>query len=150
MIERTLSTRARRRGERLQDESGFSIMEAMVATVIAVIAVIGLAHSFGLGRAFVDKFEIGRMAMSVATARREALSVLPSTAPDFAIGNHPAAPLPFNLEGAPIGTETWRVSWFDDPVTPGTTTDLRRVTVVVAWGQGIDADSVSMTRLFPN
>jgi hypothetical protein len=126
------------------------MMEAVVATAIATIAVIGLAHTFGLGRAFVDKFEIARIALSAAQSRMEALSVTPSTSPDFTVGVHPDPAQPFTFHGADIGTETWRVDWFDDPLTPSTTTDLKRVTVVVAWGHGADGDSVVLTRLFQN
>src|SRR2546426_12733052 len=38
-------------------EQGFSLIEAVVATVIAALAVVGLAHTFGLGRAFINRFE---------------------------------------------------------------------------------------------
>jgi type II secretory pathway pseudopilin PulG len=132
------------------DERGFSLMEALVATVITVIAVIGLAHTFGMGRGFIDRFEVARSALAAAESRMEFLSALRSWSPELMIGDHPAIPNPF-VFGNPartIGTETWRVEWFDDPVTPGTIQDLKRVTVVVRWTMAATADSVTFTRLF--
>jgi hypothetical protein len=126
------------------------MMEAIVATAIATIAILGLAHTFGLGQGFVDKFEIARTALATAQARMEALSVTDPTSTDLSIGAHPTPAEPFLYHGANIGTETWRVEWFDDPITPAITTDLRRVTVVIAWNIGADGDSLSLTRLFPN
>ena len=123
-------------------------MEAVVATAISVIAILGLAHSFGMGRAFIDRYAIARVALGVAQARMEGLSMLPPAAPDFSIGPHPDAPVVFTFQGAPVGTEQWLVEWFDDPSTPLTTADLRRVTVVVAWSLGADQDSVRLARLF--
>ena len=46
-------------------ESGFSLMEAIVATAIAVIAVLGLAYSFGQGRAMIGRYEISRAAQRI-------------------------------------------------------------------------------------
>jgi hypothetical protein len=124
-------------------------MEAIIATVIAVIAVLGLAHTFGLGRGFAVRFEVARMALGIAQSRMEALTVLPSTDPSLAIGTHPATPLDFTYRGVPIGTETWRVEWYDDPASSALTTDLKRVTVLISWQRGADTDSVQLVRLFP-
>jgi len=121
-------------------------MEAVVATVVSVIAVLGLAHTFGIGRGFIERFSIGRNALGVAQARMEALCVLPaSTAPELATGVHAA--IPFLHLGQPLGTEQWRVQWFDDPATSATSLDLKQITVVVTWKQGIDQDSLKLTRL---
>lgn len=130
----------------LDGESGFSLMEAIVATLVAVIAVVGLAHTFGMGRGFIERFAIGRNALAVAQARIEALGVLQpaSSAPELAIGVHPA--VPFTYLGHPVGLEQWRVQWYDDPVT-ASTLDLKKITVVVTWIQGVDQDSVVLTRL---
>ena len=88
-----------------------------------------------MGRGFIDRFEVARSALAAAESRMEFLSALRSWSPELMIGDHPAIPNPF-VFGNPartIGTETWRVEWFDDPVTPGTIQDLKRVTVVVRW-----------------
>ena len=127
-------------------QGGFSLMEAIVGTLIAVIAILGLAHSFGVGRAMIARYEVARAALGVAQARMEALTVLPLTDPTLAVGTHPVSN--FVLQGAVVGTETWRVEWFDDDLSDGPTNDLRRVTVSVAWGNGVDRDSVRVTRLF--
>ena len=127
-------------------ESGFSLMEAAVAIVISVIAILGLAHSFGMGRGFIERFAMGRAAIGVIEGRMEALSVLPASSPELIVGTHPE--IPFDYKGVHVGTEQWRVEWFDDPATTRTSADLRRVTVVVTWGRGADRDSLRLTRLF--
>lgn len=134
---------------RAESEGGFSLMEALVAATISVIAVIGLAHSFGMGRAFINRYEVARAALGAVGARMEELSVLPAAAPELTVGAHPATPEPFTYQGVEVGTIGWRVEWFDDPLTPSITADLKRVTVVVRWGGGADRDSVRLIRLFP-
>lgn len=125
-------------------ERGLSLVEAVVATVITVIAVLGLAHTFGMGRGFIERFAIGRHALAVAQARMDALGVQPaSTSPDLTLGVHPALPLPFNHGGQQVGTEHWRVTPYPDPSAFG----IKEVTVVVAWTQGTEQDSIRITRL---
>ena len=101
------------------DERGFSLMEALTAATISVIAVMGLAYSFGIGRGLVDRYEIARAALGEAQSQLEALTLLPSTDPTLALGY--VAPLtPFRYEGATLGTENWRVVGYDEPHLPGT------------------------------
>ena len=130
------------------DARGFSLMEVLVSTVIAVIAVMGLAHSFGIGRAMINRFEVSRAALSVAKARIEILSVANPTSEDLAPGEHPDLPLVFQHLGRNLGTESWTVENWNDPSTPGSA-DMKRVTArVVVNTQGVD-DTVQLTRLFP-
>ncbi len=124
-------------------------MEVIVATVVATIAVIGLAYSFSLGRSFIDRFEVARAALAEAQRRMETLVVAQVDSPDLTVGTHPALPMPFSYEGRAMGSEIWTVTWFDDPGTIGTTQDLKRVTVRIQWPSGSITDSVSVTRLFP-
>ncbi len=122
-------------------------MEVIVASIIAIIAAIGLAYSFSVGRVQIDRFEVARTALAVAQQRLDSLSVLPASASAFTIGTHPDPPIPFDFEGKSLGTETWEVRWFDDPTTP-TFNDLKRVSVNVVWTQGTVTDSVRLSRLF--
>lgn len=116
--------------------------------MIATIAVIGLAHSFGLGRALINRFEVRRAALTAVQERMEMLAVAPPSSTELALGDHPATPIPFTHQGRTYGTETWTVSVFDDPATTGSA-DLKRVTArVVLTGFGV-TDTVRMTRLFP-
>lgn len=129
-------------------EAGFSLVEAIVATVIATIAVVGLAHTFGLGRSFINRFETARAALGVAQQRLEVLQAGSDPSSNLASGTLHFGP--FNHGGHQIGTEEWVVSWYDDPATPDST-DLKRVTVRVFWSQGTISDTVALTRLFlPN
>jgi Tfp pilus assembly protein FimT len=122
------------------DERGFSLMEAIVGMVIATIAVIGLAYSFGTGRALINRYEIGRAALGVAQARMEVLGTL-------APASITAGTQPFVYQGETMGTETWTVAPYDDPLTVASD-DMRQVTVTVTWGSGVNQQAISVTRLF--
>jgi prepilin-type N-terminal cleavage/methylation domain-containing protein len=130
-------------------QRGFSLIEAIVATAIAVIAVLGMAHTFGMGRALVSRYEIGRAALGVAQARLEGFA---SHTP-AAIVTPAADSVAFIYKGVTRGMEVWTVAWEDDPSdgTGGADTngpnDLKRVTVQVHWGIGDDVNRVTLTRL---
>ncbi len=129
-------------------ESGFSLVEAIVATVIATIAVVGLAHSFGLGRSFINRYETARAALGVAQRRLETLHAGSDPTVNLATGIPHLAP--FDHGGHRVGSEEWNVSWYDDPATTEPH-DLKLVTVRVFWSQGTIPDTVTLTRLFlPN
>jgi Tfp pilus assembly protein PilV len=132
----------------VRGEAGFSLMEAIVATVIATVAVVGLAYTFGQGRALINRFEMARAALGVAQQRLELLHVEPRTSDAFSTDSLHVRP--FVHAGRQAGFEEWAVSWYDDPSTP-TANDLKKVTVIVRWTQGSLSDSVSLSRLFlPN
>jgi hypothetical protein len=120
-------------------------MEAIVATIISVIAILGLAHSFGVGRGFIERYAVGRAALSAAQGRMEALSVLPPSSDSLATNGFFVQP--FNFRGAEAGTVEWRIEPYDDPVVPGTP-NLDKVTVVARWGPASDRDSLRLSRLF--
>jgi hypothetical protein len=121
------------------------MMEAIVATVISIIAILGLAHSFGLGRGFIERFSVGRAALAAARGRMEALTVLLPTSDSLAM--NAAFIAPFNFGAVESGTIHWRIAPYNDPITAGPN-DLKEVTVVVAWGAGAERDSLKLTRLF--
>jgi len=130
-------------------EAGFSLIEAIVATVIATIAVVGLAHTFGLGRSFINRFEVARAALGVAQQRLEILHTEPRTSDSFSMDSLGLHIRPFNHGGREIGTEEWIVSWYNDPdPTTAPANDLKQVTVRVCWSHGTIADTVALTRLF--
>lgn len=128
------------------NERGFSLMEALTSATISVIAVLGLAHTFGVGRALVDRFEVARMALSEAESQLEALTLLPASDPTMALG-YTSPVTPFRYEGATLGSQYWRIVPYDEPNLPGTV-DLKRVIVTVRWQQGNRADSLSLERLW--
>jgi hypothetical protein len=117
----------------------------MVAGIIATIAVLGLAHTFSLGRSFINRFEVARAALGIAQQRLELLHGVDPSSEAFAESLHVR---PFTRGGEEVGTEEWRVSWFDDPATPGTSNDLKQVTVVVRWTVGATTDSLKLQRFF--
>jgi prepilin-type N-terminal cleavage/methylation domain-containing protein len=142
-------------GDRILDSAqrGFSLIEVMVAAVVAVIAVIGLAYSFSAGRGFMDRFAAARDALEGAQSRLDRLAMQavrnPATA-DLNVGTH--GPFPRILNHNLTGTETWTVAWVDDPVDNGggdaDPNDYKRATVVIDWQQGGLHDHVQMSRSF--
>jgi hypothetical protein len=126
-------------------------MEAIVGAVIAVLAVVGIAYTFGLGRGLVFRYETARAALGVAQSRLEFLSTLPSTSDSLRAG-YASATTPFIHEGRTAGSEWWQVSSYNESVVsgPGTVVvRLRRVVVSVRWTSGSLADSLTLERLFP-
>jgi len=124
-------------------------MEVIIASIVATVAVLGLAYTFGMGRSFIDRFEIARLALSTAQARMEQLAVTPSSDASLALGSHPVSPLPFAWQGQTIGSEDWVVTTFDDPATGVVTDDMRKVTVRIIWRVGGLHDTVSVYQLLP-
>ena len=120
-------------------------MEAIVGTLIATLAVVGLAYSFGLGRGYIDRFEVARVADGVAQARMEYLGIQAADSPDLALGSHPGTPIPFVIDGTVMGAERWSVT-IPSSTIPGFGS-LRRVTVNVSFRTGASFDSVSYDRL---
>jgi type II secretory pathway pseudopilin PulG len=128
------------------DERGFSLVEALTAATISVIAVMGLAYSFGVGRGLVNRYEVARAALGEAQSQLEALQLAPRNDPSMTIG-YVSPPTPFLYEGATLGTSSWRVVAYDDPSLPGTV-NLKRVIMTVQWTRNAQTDSVSLERLW--
>lgn len=121
-------------------------MEALTAATVAVIAVMGLAYSFGVGRALVNRYEVARAALAEAQNQLESLTQVPAGDPALAVG-YSSPPTPFRYEGAEIGSENWTVGAYDEPNLPGTV-NLKRVRVIVRWRQSARTDSLVLERLW--
>ena len=128
------------------NERGFSLMEALTGATISVIAVLGLAYSFGVGRGLVNRYEVARAALGEAQSQLEALQLVSRSDPTMAFG-YVSPPTPFRYEGATLGTSSWRVLAYDEPSLPGTR-NLKRVVVTVRWTSSALADSVTLERLW--
>jgi len=128
------------------NERGFSLMEALTGATVSVIAVLGLADSFGVGRGLVNRYEVARAALGEAQSELEALQLVPRGDPTMAIG-YVSPPTPFLYEGLTLGASSWRVLPYDEPNLPGTQ-DLKRVVVTVTWTRNAQSDSVSLERLW--
>ena len=135
------------------DERGFSLVEVLVAGVVAVVAVMGLAYSFSTGRGLIDRYAAARDALAAAEQRMDRLSVLGLKSPgdpDLMPGLH--GPFPRPLDGNSTGTEEWTVTWVDDPAdgTGGADSnpnDYKQVTVDVRWMSGHLQDHVELSRI---
>lgn len=134
------------------DQRGFSVLEVVAGTVISVLAIVGLAHTFAVGRGLVDRYGVARAALGAAQRRMEILTTRP---PASLIAGSDSIRT-FSVGGVVVGTERWTVQWVDeriDSLAPydldGNPNDLKRVTVRVYWGNGIDADTIRLVRTFP-
>jgi len=129
-------------------------MEVIVATVIATIAVLGLAHTFGTGRGLIDRYETARDAQALIQRRLETLVMLGAknpSAPELVVGAASSVAIAINPQVN--GTQKTEVVWVDDPFdkTAGTgdgnPNDYKRVTVTISWTQGGSTDQVSGSRI---
>lgn len=129
------------------NQSGFSLIEALTATVIAVLAVLGLAYTFSLGRGQVNRYAVARAAMGEAENRMERLLLLADTNPasDSIRVGYRSASSPFVYAGATLGTIWWHVDPYDDPDLPDNP-DLWRLVVCVRWNTSVP-DSVQFSQL---
>jgi len=144
-----LAARAVRAGRPCADEGGFSLIEALIATIIAVLAVLGLAYTFSVGRGQVNRFEVARAAMGEAETQMERLTLLADSSPfsdSLAVG-YVSPDFAFTYRGATLGTVGWRMEGYDDPDLPQDP-DLRRLVVYVRWNI-VTSDSVQFQQLLP-
>ena len=120
-----------------------------MALLITVLAVMGLAHTFGIGRGMIDRYATARAAMGVAQSRMERLRMesrrdLGHPDLDPAV-THPVTDV--TLDARVPGQETWTVEWVHDPL--GTSgQDYKRVRVTVDWTQAGIADSIELKSIF--
>lgn len=128
------------------NERGFSLVEALTAATISVIAVLGLAYSFGVGRGLVKRYEVARAALGEAQSQLEALQLVALGDPTMAIG-YVSPPTPFRYQGSTLGTSSWQVLPYDEPTLPGPV-NLKRVVMTVRWTRDAQSDSVSLERLW--
>jgi hypothetical protein len=133
-----------------RDARGFSLMEAIVATVIAVIAALGMAYTFGIGRSNINRFEVARTADALAQSRMDFLGVIADENPlsdSLHLGSHPAVTNAFRYHGVVMGQEYWRVEPSPSSLPATIRNDVMRVTTVVTWTMGGFADSAAYTRI---
>ena len=137
-----------------RESRGFSLIEVMVAAVVAVIAVIGLAYSFSAGRGLIDRYAAARDALELAQSRLDTLAmeaVKDPAAADLTVGTH-LRPGNITLNKNQTGTEQWTVVWVDDLVDnlggDQDPNDYKRATVEIDWQQGAIPDRVRMSRSF--
>jgi len=121
------------------------MFEVIAGTVIATLAVVGLAYSFGVGRGLIDRYEIARRAMGRARLLVDSLSTV--TPLSLADGNQP-----FWVDGIQAGTSSWTMTNVDDPADQSgaadpNPVDEKRILVRVGWGLGGSDDTLSLSRL---
>lgn len=133
----------------ITNQNGFSLIEALTATVIAVIAVLGLAYTFGVGSGQVNRYAVARAALGAAESRMERLLHLEDTEPssDSLAMNYSSATTPFLHKGDAIGSLWWHVDPYDNPDLPDNP-DMRRLVVCVRWNTSVP-DSVQFSQLLP-
>ena len=124
-------------------------MEAIVASVIAAIAIIGLAYTFGIGRGQVDRYEVARAALSLAKTEMDSLAIVWAQRPssDSLLIGYTSPARPFVYEGTTRGSAGWQIAAYSSPTAPSVS--MRRATVTVTWVSGSLSDSLRLDRLFP-
>jgi hypothetical protein len=132
------------------DERGIGLFEVIAGTLVATVAVLGLAYSFGIGRGLIDRYEVARCALGEAQRIVDSLAVQPSA-------NLVPGSVPFVADGVTVGTTSWTIDWVDDPVdglASGSPpdpdpNDLKRIVVTVSWQIGTSHDDLGLTRIVP-
>lgn len=137
---------------RAANEAGISLIEVITATLIAVIAIVGLAHSFGTGRALVERYGVARVAFAAAQQTADRLAVADPAAPELTPDILHTAP--FMFEGNEVGEVSWTVRWYDDAGdslgtldADGDTLDLRRAHIEVDWVWGESPENLELDRV---
>ncbi len=120
----------------------------MAGTLVATLAVLGLAYSFGIGRALIDRYQVARVALGRAQFLVDSLVTQSPSA--LVNGTEP-----FWVESLQAGTTVWTVGWVDDPADrlagsappDPTPNDMKRISVEVRWRLGGRPDTLRMSRL---
>jgi hypothetical protein len=131
----------------LTGSRGIGLFEVIAGTLIATIAVIGLAYSFGVGRGLIDRYQVARAALGEVQHRMDSLTtVRPVDLRDTVFTD------PFDL-GTTIGSTTTTITWADDPAdglypTDTDSFDVKRATVDVSWTLAGMSDHLRLERVF--
>ena len=132
-------------------ESGSSLVEGLIAAVVAIIAALAMIFALVSANAGVKSMRIERGAFFVVQQQMEKLIAKPSSDPNLTIGNHgpQSAALPYVA-----GQTTWNVAWVDDTldgVSPSDSDpqDYRKLQVTVTWTDVISRSVALTTYLYP-
>ena len=127
-------------------EDGIGLFEVIAGTLIATLAVLGLAYSFGIGRGLIDRYQLARAALGEAQKMVDSLITVQP-------GNLVTGSQVFWVEGHPVGNTAWTVTTVDDPAdglgwpADPDTVDMDRLRVSVSWDIGGAHDELALTRL---
>jgi Tfp pilus assembly protein PilV len=121
-------------------EHGAALIEIMVAVMILVACVLGLANSTVSARRFGDSSRHGAEATTLAFDKIEHLRILLPTDPQLSAGSHSDAanPLAADGNGGGIFTRTWTVT-SNLPITA-----MARIEMRVSWPAQTGTRSVTL------
>ena len=141
--------------ERLKGESGYSLVEVMVAIMILSIAIIPMVGMFDVGLKSVSASGNYDKARALANAKLEEAKALPYNKPGGSADSLLERYKPLNEPGAPAGlgagsavscdqtpfdcevkTNYVNISNLDAPVSPAARTSWIKVEVAVEWESG--------------
>lgn len=131
-------------------ERGLGLVEVIAGTLVATLAVLGLAYSFGIGRSLIDRYAVARLAMGRAQLLVDSLGTVAPAA--LIPGTYTR---PFWVDGQQMGNEQWTIGTIDDPIDRLATdappdpqpADLKRIAVTVDWTLGTSHDQLSLSRV---
>lgn len=123
---------------------GFSLVELMAAMVITVVAIMGLAHTFGLGTGFIDRYSSARAALARATGQLEHIRAQVRGGSGVSDADTVSAIVLSPGQNATLRT---LIQGVDDAADGSGGTDYYRVTASVQWTQAGMTDSVKVVTL---
>jgi type II secretory pathway pseudopilin PulG len=130
---------------RFSPAGGFSLVELMAAMMITVVAIMGLAHTFGLGTSFVDRYATARAALARASGQIEHVRAQVRSGAGLADADSSSA---IQLAPGQAATLRTRIAGQDDPADgTGGASDYYRVTATVRWTQAGMTDSIDVATL---
>lgn len=140
-----------RRGFLEWGEAGIGLAEVIAATLIATLAVLGLAYSLGIGRGLIDRYLIARAAEE--QARLAVDSLLTQTPVSLRSDS-----CDFWVNGVRAGRTCWIVTPVDDPVDGLASSspsdpqpeDMKRILVQIRWPQPGGSEVIRLVRIVPN
>jgi len=76
-VDATAQLPARSSAASANDERGIGLFEVIAATLVATVAVLGLAYTFGMGRGLIDRYQVARCALGEGQLMMDSLLTLP-------------------------------------------------------------------------
>jgi hypothetical protein len=117
----------------------------MAAMLITVVAIMGLAHTFGLGTSFIDRYATARAALARANGQLENVRGQVKSGAGLANADSSSSIL---LAPGQAGMLHTVIEGQDDPADgTGGAADYFRVTASVSWTQAGMTDSVQVATL---
>jgi Tfp pilus assembly protein PilV len=127
---------------------GFSLLEVIVSSTLLIAGLTGIVSALSTTTTLSTHQRNVTQALQIAESTLESLLIRSVADPDLTGGTHPATPLQFDDEGAPVltGNGTYAVDW-SVTAGPAAAPSMRRVSVRIRWTEFVGERSFSLTTL---